>query len=77
MMMRRDRLFVSLMYWGDEANRETCVKDVIDVVKNLPRGRKNLQKPEHAEVNVVDVARRVRWQRMGKTGERRETRHLM
>ena len=49
----------------------------MDVVRNLPRGRKSLQKPAHADVNVVDVAIRVRWLRTGKSGERKETRHLM
>ena len=49
----------------------------MDVVRNLPKGRKNLQKPAHADVNVVDVAIRARWLRIGKPGERKETRHLM
>ena len=60
MMVRSDKFFVSLMYRGAEAMREKCVKDVMAVVKALQRGRTILQTPKHADVNVVEVARRVR-----------------
>ena len=76
MMMRSDKLLISLMYRSAEAMREECVKDVMAAVTALQRGREILQRPKHADVNVVEVAIRVRWLRMGRCGERKETRHL-
>ena len=77
MMMRSDKLLISLMYGGAEAMREKCVKDVMAAVAALQRGRKVLQKLTEADVNVVEVAIRVRWLSMGRCGESHETRHLI
>ena len=60
MMVRSDKLFVSSMYRGVEAMREKCVKDVMAAVKVLQRGRTILQRPKLVDVNVVEVARRMR-----------------
>ena len=60
MMVRSDKLFVSLMYRGAEAMREKCVKDAMAAVEVLQRGRAILQRPKLADVNVVEVARRMR-----------------
>ena len=76
MMTISDKLLISLMYRGAEAMREKCVKDVMAAVTTLQRGKKILQKPAHVDVNVVEVAIRVRWLSIGRCGERQETRHL-
>ena len=77
MMMRSDKLLMSLMYRGAEAMRERYVKDVMAAVAALQRGRKTLQRLARADVNVVEVAIRVRWLSMGRCGESHETRHLI
>ena len=76
MMMRSDKLLMSLMYRGAEAMREKYVKDVMAAAAALQRGRNILRKPTQADVNVVEVAIRVRWLSMGRCGESHETRHL-
>ena len=75
-MMRSDMLLMSLMYRGTDAMRDRYVKDVMAAVAALQRGIKTLQRLATADVNVVEVAIRVRWLSMGRCGERQETRHL-
>ena len=76
-MMNRERLLRNLMWRGEEANREKCVNDVMEVARKPPRERANLPKQAAADVNVVDEAMMVKWLRTSRMEERREARHLM
>ena len=77
MMMSREKLLRRLMWRDEEANREKCVNDVMEVARKPPRERTKLPKQAAADVNVVDEAMIVKWLRTGRMGERREARHLM
>ena len=76
-MMRSEMLLMCLMYRGAEAMRERYVKDVMAAVVAWQRGNRILQRLTQADVNVVEVAIRVRWLSMGRCGESHETRHLI
>ena len=75
--MSREKVLRCLMWRGEEANKEKCVNDVMEVARKPPRERTKLPKQVAANVNVVDEAMMVKWLRTGRMGERREARHLM
>ena len=75
--MRSDMPLMSVIYRGIEAMRETYVNDVMAVFAALHREAENLWVLAAADVNLVEVAMRVRWLSMGSCGESHETTHLM
>ena len=76
-MMSRERVLRSLMWRGEDAKVEKCVKDVMEVARQPPRERTSLLNQVAADVSVVDETMRVKWLVRGRVGERREARHLM
>ena len=76
-MISREKVLRSLMWRGEDAKVEKCVKDAMEVARKRPRERTSLPKQVAADVNVVDETMRVRWRMRGRVEERRAARHLM